>query len=373
MGWWDLTENDRDFITKRKDFQGYKIYRATDQNFADSRVITNAQGVLAFDKPIAQFDLIDTVSGYFYPSPGLLAGVGGTTFYLGSNTGIVNKFVDSTVVKGQTYYYAVCAYDEGDKELNIFPTENTKFIRRASTGEILVDHNTGYITPGNRPAGYVPAQLSDIQKSDNFIGTGDVEIQTVDDEAIRDGYSYKIVFEDSASQGYTTNWSLLDLQTPDTLIIPGNTDPVIIDPLQTVSIPAGIDTITVNGKKYATNGNNFIPHLMTAWFKDSDIFYGNTPVRHGFRIQLYNDQVIKIDTSKSGFTGDYNDPTKVPSISIQVLQDNTNPSNNGLIIPNDYIIEFSNSIVDTSIADTLAPVSPGIFILQLRLLLELRI
>ena len=357
--YWDggPTENDRDFITKRKDFQGYKIYRATDQNFADSRVITNAQGVLAFDKPIAQFDLKDTVSGYFYPSPGLLAEVGGTTFYLGSNTGIVNKFVDSTVVKGQTYYYAVCAYDEGDKELNIFPTENTKFIRRASTGEILVDDNTGYITPGNRPAGYVPAQLSDIQKSDNFIGTGDVEIQTVDDEAIRDGYSYKIVFEDSAAQGYTTNWSLLDLQTPDTLIIPGNTDPVIVDPLQTVSIPAGIDTITVNSKKYATNGNNSYTAPYDSLVERSYTFSGNTPVRHGFRIQLYNDQVIKIDTSKSGFTGDYNDPTKVPSISIQVLQDNTNPSNNGLIIPNDYIIEFSNSIVDTSIADTLAPVS----------------
>jgi hypothetical protein len=48
--YWDgtETENDRDFITKEKDFQGYKIYRSTDANFTDSRVVTNAQGILNF-------------------------------------------------------------------------------------------------------------------------------------------------------------------------------------------------------------------------------------------------------------------------------------------------------------------------------------
>ena len=358
--YWDgePTENDRDFITKKKDFQGYKIYRATDQNFADSRVITNAQGVLAFDKPIAQYDLVDTISGYFYPSPGLLDQVGGTTFYLGSNTGIVNQYVDSNVVKGQTYYYAVCAYDEGSTDLDIFPTENTKFIRRSNTGEIIVDDNTGYITPGDRPAGYIPAQFTDFQKSDNFIGTGNIDIQIVDDQEIRDGFSYQIVFQDSAAQGYTTNWSLLDLQTPDTLLISGSTDPIIVNPLQTVPIPAGIDTIIVNNKPYATNGNTSYTAPYDSLVERSDTFFGNTPVRHGFRVQLHNDQVIKIDTSKSGFTGDYNDPTKIPSITIQILRDNAHPANNGIIIPNDYIIEFSNSIVDTSIADTLEPPSP---------------
>ena len=151
----------------------------------------------------------------------MLEQVGGTTFYLGNNTGIVNKFVDSNVVKGQTYYYAVCAYDQGDASLDIFPTENSKFIRRANTGEIITDDNTGYITPGDRPAGYVPARFTDFQKSDNFIGTGSIDIQIVDDQEIRNSFSYQVVFQDSAAQGYTTDWSLLDLQTPDTLIIPG--------------------------------------------------------------------------------------------------------------------------------------------------------
>jgi hypothetical protein len=357
--YWDggPTENDRDFITKRKDFQGYKIYRATDQNFADSRVITNAQGVLSFDKPIAQYDLIDTISGYFYPSQPLLDQVGGTTFFLGNNTGVTNRFVDSSVVLGQTYYYAVCAYDAGDAPLDIFPTENSKFIRRSNTGEITTDLNTGYITPGNRPAGYVPASIIDFQKSDNFIGTGTIDLQMIDDESVKDGYTYRVVFRDSGAQAYTTDWSLLDLQTPDTLIIPGITDPVLVNPNETVSIQAGIDTIIVNSRPYGLNGNTSYTAAYDSLVNRSEIFHGNTPVRHGFRLQLFNDQVIKLDTAKSGFVGEYNDPTKVPSIAIQVLKDSTRPANNGIIIPNDYLIEFSNTIVDTSIADTIQPPS----------------
>ena len=357
--YWDggPTENDRDFITKRKDFQGYKIYRATDQNFADSRVITNAQGILSFDKPIAQYDLIDTISGYFYPSQPLLDQVGGTTFFLGNNTGVTNRFVDSSVVLGQTYYYAVCAYDAGDAPLDIFPTENSKFIRRSNTGEITTDLNTGYITPGNRPAGYVPASIIDFQKSDNFIGTGTIDLQMIDDESVKDGYTYRVVFRDSGAQAYTMDWSLLDLQTPDTLIIPGITDPVLVNPNGTVSIQAGIDTIIVNSRPYGLNGNTSYTAAYDSLVNRSEIFHGNTPVRHGFRLQLFNDQVIKLDTAKSGFVGEYNDPTKVPSIAIQVLKDSTRPANNGIIIPNDYLIEFSNTIVDTSIADTIQPPS----------------
>ena len=48
--YWDgeETENSRDFVTKQQDFEGYKIYRATDANFRDARTITNAFGVLIF-------------------------------------------------------------------------------------------------------------------------------------------------------------------------------------------------------------------------------------------------------------------------------------------------------------------------------------
>ena len=129
----------------------------------------------------------------------------------------MNKFIDSNVVLGQTYYYAVCSYDEGDASQDIFPTENPKFIRRSSTGEIITDDNTAFITPGFRPAGYEKAKFIDFTKSPGFIGTGKIDIEIVDDKAINDRFKYEIVFEDSGISSNTTNWTLIDLQTPDTI------------------------------------------------------------------------------------------------------------------------------------------------------------
>ncbi|HQI39884.1 MAG: hypothetical protein B6D44_05755 [Ignavibacteriales bacterium UTCHB2] len=351
--YWDgeRTENDRDFITKKKDFQGYKIYRATDANFQDSRVVTNALGVLSFDKPIAQYDLVDTIQGFFYPSQKLLEQVGGTTFYLGSNTGLVNKFVDSSVVLGQTYYYAVCAYDEGDASKDIFPTENSKFIRRDNTGLIITDDNTGYITPGVRPAGYTPAAISDVQKSEPFIGTGVVNVEVVDDEAIKNNFKYKVAFQDSGAEGYTINWSLIDLQTPDTVFIPSINKEYIVAPLETIEIPSGNDTIYVNGLPFKLTGSTYTAPYDSLVAR-SKLFSGNTPIRHGFRLQILNDKVIKLDQTKSGFS---NIVGTTGTITFDIMRDSRYPQNSGLTLPNDYSIEFYPEIADTSVEYRLFP------------------
>lgn len=344
--YWDgeRTENDRDFITKKKDFQGYKIYRATDANFADARTITNGLGVLSFDKPIAQHDLADSILGFFYPSQRLLEQVGGTTFYLGSNSGLINRFVDSTVVLGVTYYYAVCAYDAGDASLDIFPTENTKFIQRTNTGQIVIDDNTGFITPGARPAGYTPPGFQNIKQSSGFVGTGSAVIELIDDKAIRNNYSYKVAFEDSGLAGHTTSWSLIDLVTPDTVYVPSINKTYIVEPLQTISLPAGTDTVLVNGFPYKIINDSFTAAYDSLVAKSS-MFTGNTPIRQGFRLQLYNDAAIKLDTAKSRFEGGATIPS---SYNFTVLTDQTFPQNNGVGMPNDYVIEFYNTIVDTS-------------------------
>ena len=343
----DKTENDRDFITKKKDFEGYKIYRATDASFQDSRVITNGQGILSFDKPLKQYDLIDDIKGYFYPSQRQLEQVGGTSFYLGDNSGIVNKFVDTDVIKGQTYYYAVCAYDAGDASLDIFPTENSKFIRRSNIGQVITDDNTGYITPGARPIGYQDAALTNFEKSPNFIGTGTVSIDLIDDQAIKPGFSYKVVFQDTGATNNTKSWSLLDLQSPDTVYVPLTGVTTIVPPLESISLPSGTDTIYVNGSPKAVSGNSYTAPY-DSLVNESSVFNGNTPVNHGFRMQIVPDQVIKLDTTDSGFE---NTTSPITSYTFSVVD----AANNGVTYPNDYIIEFSNSIVDTSTADTLKP------------------
>jgi len=351
--YWDgaTTENDRDFITKEKDFQGYKIYRATDANFRDSRTITNGQGILSFDKPIAQYDLRDTISGYFYPSQRLLQQVGGTSFYLGDNTGIVNKFVDSNVVLGQTYYYAVCAYDEGDASLDIFPTENSKFIRRTNIGQIITDKNTGFITPGARSIGYEGSQIVDFTKSPNFKGTGKINIELIDDKATIPGNEYKITFIDTGASSLTAYWNLLDLTSPDTVYLPLTDATVIVNPLETISLPAGSDTILVNGDKVAVSGNSYTASY-DSLVNRSSVFAGNTPIRQGFRVQILNNNVVQLDTATSGLSGTV---TPISSYAFSVLTDGQFPVNNGVKRANDYLIEFSNSIVDTSVEMKLFP------------------
>ncbi len=346
----DDTENSRDFVSKQFDFEGYKIYRSTDANFRDSRTITNALGVLSYDKPIAQFDLDNEYQGFFIPSPELLEVFSGTTFYFGENNGIINRFVDSTVIPGIKYYYAVSAYDHGDGTPDIFPEENSKFIFRTNTGAVILDDNTGFITPGRRPAGYSNAYLNTLEKSENFFGTGDAAIEIIDDSEILDGFRYQIVFEDTGLTDVTANWSLLDLQTPDTVYIPLADETYLVNPNDSIALPQGSDTIYVNGSPIAVTSDYYMAEFDILVDKD-DVFSGLTPIRHGFRPQLFNDAIM-IDTLDTGFRDIVTNPE--PEYTITPLTA-IFPEKNGVRFPNDYLIEFFDSIVDTSKADTIGP------------------
>jgi len=364
--YWDgsITENSRDFITKRKDFQGYKIYRATDAGFSDARSITNAVGVLAFDKPIAQFDMLDNIGGYFYPSATLLAQVGGTSFYLGDNnevSAVVNKFVDSTVTKGQTYYYAVCSYDDGDQTMDIFPSENSKFIFRENTGEIVTDDNTIVITPGARPVGYQPATPIEFVKASTYRATGDMEVEIIDDAAIKDGYKYRVVFADSALQGFTLNYSLLDLQTPDTVYIPETGVTYVVNPMDSISIPAGVDTIEVNGFKVPYTASVYKAEYHRLIDQQRSLT-GNTKISHGFRMQIYNDPTIGLMNDISGFFDIADTSKALLSYTFQkfiAANSGAGTALNGIDMPYDYQFEFYNSVVGRSVADTLFPPIPS--------------
>ncbi|MGE5499866.1 MAG: hypothetical protein ACM3Q2_17470, partial [Syntrophothermus sp.] len=307
--YWDgsRSENSYDLVTKTKDFEGYKIYRATDVSFLDARTITNNFGVLSFDKPLAQFDLVDSVKGFFYPSANLLRNTNGSTFYLGSDNGIVHKFVDTTVVKGQTYYYAVVSYDKGwqldpkdSRQREIFPTENSKFLFRDASGHITTDLNTGYITPGARPIGYQNARPSEIVKSAIFNGTGSIDINVVDEKAVKNN-SYKIVYTDTLFHTQTKTWSLINTTTNDTLV------------------------------------------------KKSSLFYGETPIVEGFRVQQVN-QEISIDRDNSGFSG-----TKEGGVLPKAF---FTPLNTKFKFPSDYQIEFLAANDNVSVADTIEGIDP---------------
>ena len=99
-------------------------------------------------------------------------------------------------------------------------------------------------------------------------------------------------------------------------------------PLETIEIPAADDTIYVNGLPYALSGNTYTAPYDSLVIR-SELFSGNTPIRHGFRLQLFNDNVITLDQSKSGFDG-INGTEAI--VTFSTLKDNRYPQNNGIII-----------------------------------------
>jgi len=203
--YWDRKAEDSiDPVTREKDFEGYKIYRSTDPDFNDSRIITNADGTLEQLKPIAQFDLENEVEGYFEARGGLYQDLRGLSFFLGNNSGLQHSFVDENIENGRTYYYAVVSYDRGDATLDIFPKENTRVIRRLESGEFLTDANTAIITPEAKVVGYIHPEGSKPLTTVKSFATGDVNYQVLDEAALT-GHLYTLEFFDASNDGIDNN------------------------------------------------------------------------------------------------------------------------------------------------------------------------
>lgn len=198
--WNRLAEESIDPVLNIKDFEGYKIYKATDPNFNDARVVTDSRGVVQGYQAIEQYDMDNGIKGEFYPSRELLEETDGYGFHLGEDTGLRHSFVDEDVINGRTYYYAVVAYDRGFSEKNIFPSENTKKISISSTGEVTTDKNTIVITPGPKSPGYTSSEGEIELEANNKIGSGSVSAEIVDPSALKD-HTYKVTFLDEATDG----------------------------------------------------------------------------------------------------------------------------------------------------------------------------
>ncbi len=155
--YWDrVAEESVDPTLRVQDFEGYKIYKGTDPDLSDALLISNMFGEKVFYKPVAQYDLINGIKGIFPSSSTLAELVSGASFNLGTDNGIQNFFVDTDVINGRTYYYAVVAYDRGDPSKDIYPSENTRFISKDALGRISTDFNTVAVIPNAPVAGYVP-------------------------------------------------------------------------------------------------------------------------------------------------------------------------------------------------------------------------
>ncbi|MDX2127830.1 MAG: hypothetical protein SFU91_02200 [Chloroherpetonaceae bacterium] len=210
-------------------FEGYKIYKSTDPSFNDSRLISGGQGEIGFRTvPIAQFDKINGILGYF-PMVGssLLNQARGVSFYRGNETGLVHTLTDTDVQNGKTYYYAVANYSRGfipldslnrpDYNAAIFPSENAIKGFFDSRGVLRLPPNavsvvpspveSGINDPNNSKGGLTPAL--------NNKGNGSVEYTVLNNRKFNRPKKIELEFVDTSSDTLDNNNNgLKDINDP---------------------------------------------------------------------------------------------------------------------------------------------------------------
>lgn len=300
LSWDDVAERGTDPITYENDFQGYRIYRSTDPNFLDPRVILSGRGTtpVGVGKPIAQFDLADTIGGY---SKQVQDGV---AYWLGENTGLQHTWTDTTVTNGQLYYYAVCSYDEGvDTERFFFyPSESPVTVSRTPRGGTILPKNIVSVRPNPKILGYEPARVHDLQQP-RGPGSGRVEIQAVNSSIVPDQHLYAISFT---------------APHPD----------------------------SIRADRYVLRDST--AHATLFRFGADLKGEGIGPVGDGLLPVIWTDSIPKADTLRSGFAAGSPTNIRARAAEVRTLTASSNLRRPGY--PDSIRIEFDNVIRDTALA-----------------------
>ncbi|MCB0281663.1 MAG: hypothetical protein H6627_07075 [Calditrichae bacterium] len=198
------------FVGNVNDFEGYKLYRATDKRFSDSELITDGYGTPFIKKPIFQCDIIDGRTGF--TDFGL---VNGASYNLGTDNGLVHYYKDEEVENGRTYYYALVAYDYGAPDIGpgIAPSENTIIVDLDEQENIRSQgQNVQVVIPRPSASGYEPPSVGD--QESKTISVGSVEAEILANNALLPNHTYVVKFGidtiPSFEQSVTNNPKRLD-------------------------------------------------------------------------------------------------------------------------------------------------------------------
>lgn len=281
-----------------RDFEGYRIYRASDPAFQDAENITTGFGIKKFKTPLKIFDLIDGITGFDS------VGFDGVHFYLGDDTGLQHSWVDTTVLNGFTYYYAITSYDFGYKEGGIMPAECPIRVLLKPDGSVKLGSNVARVTPEVPAAGYMPATLGKIDLIQGTT-TGIISYNILDPNKIKDNHVYYITFEDTLKAG---------------------------------SRPGVPDTLTTKSFTLTDSTDN---KILINKRRNLSLDY-EQPLIDGFRLTFQNAERVEINKSVSRWSN-----PKIPPFTFEKFVAITGEK--GEERPNDYNLFFSDVGTDTSI------------------------
>ncbi len=301
--YWDETAEgsfDRymsDLGSEGYDFQGYRIYRSTDPAFEDAYIITDADGVPTFYKPIAQYDKADGIKGLQELD------INGIKYDLGDDTGLKHKYLDEDVQNGRTYYYAVTSYDAGDVALGVAPSECPIYIQVESDGTVATGVNTVIAIPSPKPNGYEPPEVDLVHTEGSSSSL--ININIIDPLLVPDNKTYRITFQDSLHPPVKTE--------DDTLMTKNFTWEDITD----YNNP---DTLIEESERFGDDDENI--------------------VIDGMRLEFHVEPFIELNTEQSGWTDSLVLAPKLNRyLDIETV---------GTRTPNDYKLEFGEVGIDTS-------------------------
>jgi hypothetical protein len=229
--WDNLAEFSNDPIYGR-DFEGYRILKSTDPQFNDAVDITDGFGNPVYKRGIVQYDKINGLEGYHPLQFGEEIDLpNGVHYWMGTDNGLQHSYVDTDVINGRTYYYAIIAYDAGyvaeffDEGISEFeflfpisPSESPASITVEQGVITNFDRNTASARPNPPPSDYEVGTLSvDAQNRVPVVAgtaTGTVKARLVDDRLLRNA-TFTITFEQTpfnadAVEYVTSSFSVTD-------------------------------------------------------------------------------------------------------------------------------------------------------------------
>jgi hypothetical protein len=295
--WDDIAEISEDPVLGQ-DFEGYRIYRSTGDDWSDMKSITDMWGSHTFRKPIAQFDLVNDIQGKFPLE------VKGVYFDLGTDNGLVHQWTDYTAKNGFNYFYAVTAYDHGDLNSGLPPSECSYILSIRPDGTISKGPNVIQIRPEAPAAGFV-GPLVRGEWSEGSTATGDIAVELMDEFSVAEAeyqvtFEKAIVEETSGFWPYTDNFSVIDISDPvhpDTLlnreVIPGEDE--ILPTVKGIRLhfTNAIDnTVSLNEDSSLWNRGNVLPYLFAPY---RTILKGYAKPCD-YRIEFYDEPNVDIST-----------------------------------------------------------------------------